>query len=58
MVDVGWFQDVLAEIKSFRARRTSLEADFARCFVVTGGDAGIIESLATELDRETSLGVR
>ena len=40
-----------------RARRISLEADLARCFVVTVDDAGGMYSLATERGRESSLGI-
>ena len=37
----------------FRARRTS----FARCFTIDDDDDGSVDSLVTEWDRESSLGV-
>ena len=43
--------------KLFRARRTSLDADLARCLVTVGDSAGGVESRATEWGRESNLGV-
>ena len=47
----------MVEIKTVQTRRTSLEADFSRCFIVTRGDASAVESLATKWERDRSLGV-
>ena len=43
--------------KLFRARRTSIDADLARCLVTVGDSAGGVESRATEWGRESNLGV-
>ena len=45
------------KLKALRARRTSLEADLARCLVFDGDDDCDVESLVAEWDREGSLGV-
>ena len=43
--------------KALRARRTSLEADLARCLEFDDDDDCDVESLLDEWDRESSLGV-
>ena len=57
MIDVGESKMSRQKWKLFRARRTSFDADLARCLVTVGDFPGGVESLATEWGRESNLGV-